>query len=278
MTDLLPATPALIADPEPAPVTPCYDPETHALPARPRRTLPPATSTWVSPRRSRRSCASSVLIPTAHPGGRTRPAPVRRWHERDPACGLGRLLTHCVARTHCPHFGLLVGQRATILSLGIVGRLMLRSDTLGDALRALVGNLSLQDRAVVPSLTIGNGTALLTFATYQAESTSAEQILDAALGVVNTLRTLCGSSWHPVEVLLPKAAPADAEAYRRHFRAPARSTRRPQPSCSRPETWTCGLPGPIPCCGSCWRSGSSNSRRLRAPRSRMKSGGCCARG
>src|SRR3954451_15743416 len=127
---------------------------------------------------------------------------------------LGRLFTLCVARTNCPHFGLLVGQRATILSLGMVGRLMLHSNTVGDALRALVANLSLQDRAVLPSLTVSDGTALLTLATYQAESTSADQILDAALGVVvNTLRTL-----------------------------------------------------------------SSASRVLRAPSSRMTSGGCCAHG
>ncbi|UVF22309.1 AraC family transcriptional regulator (plasmid) [Microvirga terrae] len=140
-----------------------------------------------------------------------------------PFAALGRLYTLCVAGTNCSHFGLLVGQRATILSLGMVGRLMLHSDTVGDALRALVANLSLQDRAVVPSLIVSDGTALLTFATYQAAGTSAEQIRDAALGVtINIVRTLCGSTWNPVEVLLPKAAPADAAAYRRHFRAPAR--------------------------------------------------------
>jgi len=31
-----------------------------------------------------------------------------------PHAALGRLLTLCVARTDCPHFGLLVGQRATV--------------------------------------------------------------------------------------------------------------------------------------------------------------------
>ena len=75
---------------------------------------------------------------------------------------------------------------------------MRHSNTVGDAVRALVSNLSTQDRAVVPSLTSSDGTALLTFATYQAESRSVEQILDAALGVtVNILRTLCGSDWRP---------------------------------------------------------------------------------
>ena len=36
------------------------------------------------------------------------------------------------------------------------------------------------------------------------------------------------------------------------------STRRAPPSSSRPAIWICGSPGPILCCGPCWRSGSSN--------------------
>ena len=78
----------------------------------------------------------------------------------------------------------------------------------------------------MPSLTISSDTALLTFATYQATSNSVEQVLDAALGVtVNILRTVCGSKWNPTEVLVPRVAPAGAEPYRRHFRAPARFNR-----------------------------------------------------
>src|SRR5215207_20552 len=95
-----------------------------------------------------------------------------------PHAALGRLLTLCVSCTNCPHFGLLVGERASILSLGLVGRLMQHSDTLGDALHALVSKLSTQDRVVVPSLPIHDGTALLTFSAYQPETTSAEQITD----------------------------------------------------------------------------------------------------
>jgi AraC-like DNA-binding protein len=97
------------------------------------------------------------------------------------------------------------------------------SSTSGDALRTLVANLSLHDRAVVPALTLSDGTALLTFAAYQAQSTGVEQVLDAALGVnVNILRTLCGSTWSPTEVLVPRVAPAGAEPFGRHFHAPAR--------------------------------------------------------
>ena len=67
-----------------------------------------------------------------------------------PFAALGRLYTLCVARTGCAHFGLLVGRRASILSFGLVGRLMQHSNTVGEAVRALVSNLSTQDRVVVP--------------------------------------------------------------------------------------------------------------------------------
>jgi AraC-like DNA-binding protein len=140
-----------------------------------------------------------------------------------PHAALGRLLTLSVARANCPHFGLLVGQRATILSLGMVGRLMQHSETLGDAVRALVSNLSIQNRGAVPSLTIIREMALFTFSVYQPEAESADQISDGSLAVaVNALRALCGVDWHPTEVLLPRTAPVDQEPYWRHFRAPVR--------------------------------------------------------
>lgn len=140
-----------------------------------------------------------------------------------PHASLGRLLTLSVARTNCPHFGLLVGRRATILSLGMVGRLMQQSETVGDAMRALVSNLSIQNRGSVPSLTVSGDTALFTFSVYQPEAESADQISDGSLAVaVNALRALCGADWNPIEVLLPRAAPVDQEPYRRHFRAPVR--------------------------------------------------------
>jgi AraC-like DNA-binding protein len=76
---------------------------------------------------------------------------------------------------------------------------------------------------VVASLTVSDDMALLTYAAYQPESGSAEQITEAAVAVtVNALRTLCGSAWCPTEVLLPRAVPTETEPYRRHFKAPIR--------------------------------------------------------
>lgn len=140
-----------------------------------------------------------------------------------PHTALGQLLTLSVARTGCSCFGFLVGQRATILSLGIIGRLMLHSETVGDALHSLVSSLSIQDRGAVPALTMYHGSVLLTYSVYQPDVESAEQISDGALAVaVNALRALCGSEWNPAEVLLPRTAPANCEPYRRFFHAPVR--------------------------------------------------------
>jgi hypothetical protein len=53
-----------------------------------------------------------------------------------PYAAMGRVLTACVAHTHCPHFGLLVGQRGTLSSLGPIGGLL---QTLTDRRRGPVG-------------------------------------------------------------------------------------------------------------------------------------------
>ncbi|GEO13754.1 AraC family transcriptional regulator [Microvirga aerophila] len=136
---------------------------------------------------------------------------------------LSKLYNLCVAHTRCSHFGLLVGQRATILSMDLIGRLMQHSETVGAALDGLVSNLAVQDRAVVASLTVSESMVLLTYAAYQPQTESAEQITDASLAIaLNALRTLCGADWRPTEVLVPRTAPADPEPYRRHFRAPVR--------------------------------------------------------
>jgi hypothetical protein len=87
-----------------------------------------------------------------------------------PFPALARLYTLSVARTRCPHLGLLVGRRATILSMDLVGRLMQHSETAGAALESFVSNLGVRDRAVVASLTVSDGLALLTFAVHSPQT------------------------------------------------------------------------------------------------------------
>ena len=140
-----------------------------------------------------------------------------------PYAALGRVLTACVARTHCPHFGLLVGQRGTLSSLGAIGGLLQHSPTVGDALSALVRYLHLHDSGGAPTLFAYGDVVTLGYAIYEPGVESPEQIADCAIAVAtNVLRTLCGRDWVPDEVLLPRHPTADLGPYRRVFRAPVR--------------------------------------------------------
>ena len=140
-----------------------------------------------------------------------------------PYAALGRVLTACVAHTHCPHFGLLVGQRGTLSSLGPIGGLLQHSPTVGDALSALVRHLHLHDSGGAPTLSAYGDVVTLGYAIYEPGVESPEQIADCAMAVAtNVLRTLCGPDWVPDEVLLPRHPPADLGPYRRVFRAPVR--------------------------------------------------------
>jgi hypothetical protein len=161
-----------------------------------------------------------------------------------PHVALGRLLTLCVARTNCPHFGLLVGRRATILSLGMVGRLMQHSATVGEAMRTLVSNLSIQNRGAVPTLTIRGDTALFSFAVYQSPLRSTPCVPYAAPhGILP--RSSCR--------VRPRRISSRSGAI---SGCPCASTRRSPRSSSRLATSTFRSPEPIPCCALSWKSGS----------------------
>jgi hypothetical protein len=73
----------------------------------------------------------------------------------------GRLLSLCVARTRCPHFGLRVGQRASASSLGLLGFLIQQSLTVGTALGEVVQHLQIHDRGAAPMLAVQGGVAML---------------------------------------------------------------------------------------------------------------------
>jgi AraC-like DNA-binding protein len=140
-----------------------------------------------------------------------------------PYAALGRVLAACVMHTDCPHFGLLLGQRGTLSSLGPIGGLLQHSPTVGEALSALVRHLHLHDSGGAPTLSAYGDVATLGYAIYEPGVENPEQFADEAMAVAaNVLRTLCGSDWAPDEVLLPRHPPADPGAYWRAFRAPVR--------------------------------------------------------
>lgn len=136
---------------------------------------------------------------------------------------LGELLTLCVARTGCRHFGLLVGQAGSASSLGLVGFLALHSPDVESALRTLVRYLHHHDRGAVPNLAVAEGSATLGYAIYQPRVAASEQIADGALAVAcNIMRRLCGREWQASEVLFAHRVPLEIAPFRRFFRSPLR--------------------------------------------------------
>jgi AraC-like DNA-binding protein len=140
-----------------------------------------------------------------------------------PCTSLGRLISACVARTRCRHFGLLVGELGGLSSLGLVGLLIHQAPDVGTALRQAALYLHLHDRAAVVVLSAQDGVGRIAYAIYAPGVESSEQIGEGAIAITcNVVRSLCGADWAPTEVLLAGRRPADVRPYRRFFRAPVR--------------------------------------------------------
>ena len=136
---------------------------------------------------------------------------------------LGRLIHRCVARTGCQHFGLLMGQRASLQTLGLVGLMVRYSPDVGTALRSLANYVHLHNRGAVVTLAVTAETAMLSFGIRHPNVEAVDQIGDGAVALmVSMLRTLCGPDWHPVEVWFAHRRPGDVRPFRRFFQAPMR--------------------------------------------------------
>src|SRR5215203_4832387 len=137
---------------------------------------------------------------------------------------LGRLYQHCAERTNCPHFGLLVGEKASVSSLGLVGMLMKFSDTLDEALRVLEAHLKIINRGAIVHVERHADTVILSYSVYEpGGGEGVAQLSDGALAAaLRVICELCGPKLEPSEVLIPRRQPADLEPYRRVFRAPVR--------------------------------------------------------
>ncbi|MBS1214539.1 MAG: hypothetical protein H6R26_3156 [Proteobacteria bacterium] len=134
-----------------------------------------------------------------------------------------RLLGVCGARTGCEHFGLLVGQRAGIESLGVVGLLMQQAPDVGTALRDVVLHLQVHDRGAIPTLVAEDGMVELGYSVYQKGAKNTGQIYDIAMAMaLNLMKSLCGADWLPSQVLFRHTEPTDRGPYRRLFKVPLR--------------------------------------------------------
>ena len=146
------------------------------------------------------------------------PALLNRPDNTIPFHAVGALIEHCVTRTGCHHFGLLLGQRGGATTLGLVGLLARNSPDVGTALRALIKYLHHHDRGAIPTLTVTGGFAVFGYAIYEHEVPSSDQIYAASVAIAfQIMRELCGAEWRPSEVLFPFRKPHDPDVFKRFF-------------------------------------------------------------
>jgi len=135
----------------------------------------------------------------------------------------GRLMAHCAAHTGCPHFGLLVGQRAGLLSFGFVGLLAKYSPDLESALGSLIRFMHLNVKGATTTLAVDSGLAALEYQIYQSGALGNDQVSAGAVAVAfNILRDLCGKDWKPVEIHFAHRRPEDLAPFRQFFGVPLR--------------------------------------------------------
>ena len=136
---------------------------------------------------------------------------------------VGTLVQHCVTRTGCDHFGLLIGERGDAATTGAVGLLLCNAPDVGTALSSMVKYLHHHDRGAVVTLEVVGSRANLGYHIYEADVLAADQIHAAAIAVgLRIMQDLCGPDWRPAEVLLPFRKPEDTQVYMRIFGAPLR--------------------------------------------------------
>jgi len=133
----------------------------------------------------------------------------------------GQILAHCAKRTCCPHFGLLVGQRAGLGSMGLVGLLAQYAPNVEMALQTLVRFMHLHVRGATTVLSEDSELALFEYQIYQKAAVGNDQVGAGAVAVAfNILLELCGDDWTPVEIRFAHSKPKDVRPFQRIFKAP----------------------------------------------------------
>jgi AraC-like DNA-binding protein len=130
----------------------------------------------------------------------------------------GRLLEHCATVTGCQHFGLLVGQRDGLGTLGIVGLLARHAPDVGTAVQRLVRHFHLHAKGVEVRLVVDGGQALFSYAIAEEGVHAVDQAGDGAVAVqLNIMRELCGSDFKPISAWFVRPPPENLKPYRDFF-------------------------------------------------------------
>jgi AraC-like DNA-binding protein len=138
-----------------------------------------------------------------------------------PYAAMGRLVQIAVEETETPHFGLLIGQRIGITSLGLIGELMHNAPTMGMALRDLAAHQHRHARGAVVYVLTQQTYAIFGYAVYHPDMEGNAEIFDgAAAAAFNIVRSMVrADEADRLEVLLSRRRPEDVAPYVQFFGA-----------------------------------------------------------
>lgn len=134
-----------------------------------------------------------------------------------------RLVGICLERTQCPHLGLLLGSRIDLHSFGLAGRLAGTAPTVGEALRDFTSFFVLHDDGATLSVAVKGGVATLSYVLHMTDLRHEAVAQDLAVAaMLNIMHQLCGPTWQPLAIRLPRRRPDDLRPYRSMLGGPLR--------------------------------------------------------
>lgn len=129
-----------------------------------------------------------------------------------------RLLSRCAEATRCPHFGLLVGQRAGLSSFGLVGFLMQSAPDVRAALAMALKYFQMHNPTGTVDMLENDGFVRFSHTILRPDHVGREQVVDMSAAIMfNVLGVLCGHGEQPSEVRLARSRPAEIRPYQRFF-------------------------------------------------------------
>lgn len=132
-----------------------------------------------------------------------------------------RLISLCVARTGCDHFGLLIGEQVGLSNLGLIGYLASTSHDVETALNSIGEYLHLHVYGATAKLRVEGEWAVMSYAFHQGEGLVAKQICDGAIAAIsNMIGALCGADWRAAQVRFVHRRPKNIKPFQRIFNAP----------------------------------------------------------
>lgn len=138
-----------------------------------------------------------------------------------PFAAVGKLATECVKATGCESFGLRVGARRNMTSIGLTGLVSMHAPTVRDALQVISDSIRTSNTGVATMLEERGSVASFQYVVTAPNIESADQIVDAAIALLaNTMRRLCGPAWRPNRVRLTRDPPRDKSPFAQFFRVP----------------------------------------------------------